>query len=81
MTLRTWAMFAVTELLLCFSPGPAVLFVIGGADGLAPALKDKASLSVAFGAATWPHQLARVMLLEQLYRAMTILTRHPYHRA
>jgi 23S rRNA (pseudouridine1915-N3)-methyltransferase len=60
---------------------PAVLFVIGGADGLAPALKDKASLSVAFGAATWPHQLARVMLLEQLYRAMTILTRHPYHRA
>jgi len=60
---------------------PAVVFVIGGADGLAPALKDKASLSLAFGAATWPHQLARVMLLEQLYRAVTILSGHPYHRA
>lgn len=60
---------------------PAVLFVIGGADGLAPGLKDKASLSLAFGAATWPHQLARVMLLEQLYRAVTILSGHPYHRA
>jgi 23S rRNA (pseudouridine1915-N3)-methyltransferase len=59
----------------------SVLFVIGGADGLAPALKDKASLSLAFGAATWPHQLARVMLLEQLYRACTILSGHPYHRA
>jgi 23S rRNA (pseudouridine1915-N3)-methyltransferase len=60
---------------------PAVMFVIGGADGLAPGLKDNANLSMAFGAATWPHQLARVMLLEQLYRAMTILSGHPYHRA
>jgi len=60
---------------------PAVVFVIGGADGLAPGLKDKAVLSLAFGAATWPHQLVRVMLLEQLYRAVTILSGHPYHRA
>ncbi len=60
---------------------PAVFFVIGGADGLAPGLKDKAGLTIAFGAATWPHQLARVMLLEQLYRAVTILSGHPYHRA
>lgn len=60
---------------------PAVVFVIGGADGLAPALKDKAALSLAFGAATWPHRLVRVMLLEQIYRAVTILSGHPYHRA
>jgi 23S rRNA (pseudouridine1915-N3)-methyltransferase len=60
---------------------PAVVFVIGGADGLAPALKDKSNLTMAFGAATWPHQLVRVMLLEQIYRAVTILSGHPYHRA
>jgi 23S rRNA (pseudouridine1915-N3)-methyltransferase len=59
---------------------PAVVFVIGGADGLAPSLRDKANLRISFGAATWPHQLVRVMLLEQLYRAATILTGHPYHR-
>jgi len=59
---------------------PAVVFVIGGADGLAPSLSDKADLRLSFGAATWPHQLARVMLLEQLYRAVTILSGHPYHR-
>jgi 23S rRNA (pseudouridine1915-N3)-methyltransferase len=60
---------------------PAVVFVIGGADGLAPALKDRSNLTIGFGAATWPHQLVRVMLLEQLYRAVTILSGHPYHRA
>jgi 23S rRNA (pseudouridine1915-N3)-methyltransferase len=60
---------------------PAVVFVIGGADGLAPGLKDKSNLTIAFGAATWPHQMVRVMLLEQLYRAVTILSGHPYHRA
>ena len=60
---------------------PAVVFLIGGADGLAPSLWDKADLRLSFGAATWPHQLVRVMLLEQLYRATTILTGHPYHRA
>ena len=58
-----------------------MVFVIGGADGLAPALKDKSYLTISFGAATWPHQLVRVMLLEQLYRAVTILSGHPYHRA
>jgi 23S rRNA (pseudouridine1915-N3)-methyltransferase len=60
---------------------PAAVFVIGGADGLAASLQDKADLRLAFGAATWPHQLVRVMLLEQLYRAATMLTGHPYHRA
>ena len=59
---------------------PAAVFVIGGADGLAPSLNEKADLRLAFGAATWPHQLVRIMLLEQLYRAVTILAGHPYHR-
>ncbi len=57
------------------------VFVIGGADGLSPELQRKAKLKVAFGAATWPHQIVRVLLLEQLYRAATILAGHPYHRA
>jgi 23S rRNA (pseudouridine1915-N3)-methyltransferase len=58
----------------------AVCFVIGGADGLAPSLRGQAKLTLAFGAATWPHQLARIMLLEQLYRAVSIVAGHPYHR-
>src|SRR5438105_2534302 len=57
------------------------IFVIGGADGLSPDLRRKAKLSIAFGSATWPHQLVRIMLLEQIYRAATILAGHPYHRA
>jgi 23S rRNA (pseudouridine1915-N3)-methyltransferase len=60
---------------------PAVCFIIGGADGLAPSLLESATLKIAFGAATWPHQLVRIMLLEQLYRAGTILAGHPYHRS
>ena len=60
---------------------PATAFIIGGDDGLAPSLRDKATLRLAFGAATWPHQLVRVMLLEQIYRAVSILAGHPYHRA
>jgi 23S rRNA (pseudouridine1915-N3)-methyltransferase len=60
---------------------PAGMFIIGGADGLTPNLRTQAQVAIAFGAATWPHQLVRIMLLEQLYRAVTILTGHPYHRA
>jgi 23S rRNA (pseudouridine1915-N3)-methyltransferase len=60
---------------------PAVCFVIGGADGLAANLYRDAKLRLAFGAATWPHQLVRIMLLEQIYRAGSILAGHPYHRA
>lgn len=60
---------------------PAVVFVVGGADGLATSLRQNAQLRLAFGPATWPHQLVRIMLLEQLYRAVTILSGHPYHRA
>jgi 23S rRNA (pseudouridine1915-N3)-methyltransferase len=57
------------------------IFAIGGADGLSPELRRKAKLTIAFGTATWPHQMVRVMLLEQIYRAATILAGHPYHRA
>ncbi len=57
-----------------------VAFVIGGADGLAPVLRDKADLSISFGKMVWPHLLVRVMLAEQLYRATTILGGGPYHR-
>jgi 23S rRNA (pseudouridine1915-N3)-methyltransferase len=59
----------------------ATIFTIGGADGLSPELQRKAKLRIAFGSATWPHQMVRVMLLEQIYRAATILAGHPYHRA
>jgi 23S rRNA (pseudouridine1915-N3)-methyltransferase len=57
------------------------IFMIGGADGLSPDLRRKAKLTMAFGSATWPHQMVRFMLLEQIYRAATILAGHPYHRA
>jgi 23S rRNA (pseudouridine1915-N3)-methyltransferase len=57
-----------------------VAFVIGGQDGLGDEIKRRADFSLAFGAATWPHQFVRIMLLEQLYRAATILAGHPYHR-
>ena len=57
------------------------IFAIGGADGLSPDLRRMAKLTMAFGSATWPHQMVRVMLLEQIYRAATILAGHPYHRA
>jgi 23S rRNA (pseudouridine1915-N3)-methyltransferase len=56
-------------------------FVIGAADGHSPAERDVADRLLAFGSATWPHLLARAMLLEQLYRATSLLAGHPYHRA
>ncbi len=58
----------------------SAFFAIGGADGLGAAVRDRADLTLAFGPWTWPHQLVRIMLLEQIYRAFTILTGHPYHR-
>jgi 23S rRNA (pseudouridine1915-N3)-methyltransferase len=57
-----------------------VTFLIGGADGLDPALRQEAAFSLAFGPQTWPHALVRVMLAEQMYRAVTILAGLPYHR-
>ena len=56
-------------------------FLIGGADGLAPEIKANSADLIAFGAQTWPHFLVRAMLAEQLYRAYTMSTGHPYHRA
>ena len=57
-----------------------LVFLIGGADGLDPALLGRAHEKLAFGPQTWPHALARVMLAEQVYRAVTILAGSPYHR-
>ena len=59
---------------------PAVSFVIGGADGHGRELLQGADLTLSFSPLTWPHQLVRIMLAEQLYRATTILSGHPYHR-
>lgn len=60
---------------------PDVALLIGGADGLDPALRNGADFALSFGAMVWPHMLVRVMLCEQLYRAATILAGSPYHRS
>ena len=57
-----------------------VAFVIGGADGIDPSLRDRADLAISLGRMVWPHMLVRVMLAEQIYRATTILSGSPYHR-
>jgi 23S rRNA (pseudouridine1915-N3)-methyltransferase len=59
----------------------SVVFLIGGADGLDETIRKRADVVLNFGALTWPHMLVRALLAEQLYRAHTILTGHPYHRA
>ncbi len=59
---------------------PEILFLLGGADGLAPDLRDQANFVLSLGLMTWPHLLARAMLVEQIYRAQQILAGHPYHR-
>jgi 23S rRNA (pseudouridine1915-N3)-methyltransferase len=56
------------------------VLVIGGADGLDPKVLAAANSTLAFGVQTWPHALARAMLAEQVYRAVTILSGSPYHR-
>jgi 23S rRNA (pseudouridine1915-N3)-methyltransferase len=58
----------------------AYAIAIGGPDGFDPGLRQAARSVVSFGAMTWPHQLMRVMAAEQLYRALSILAGHPYHR-
>jgi 23S rRNA (pseudouridine1915-N3)-methyltransferase len=60
---------------------PTLALFIGGPDGLDEELRKRAHHAIAFGAMTWPHQLVRVMAAEQIYRAVTILSGHPYHRA
>ncbi|MHA7774609.1 23S rRNA (pseudouridine(1915)-N(3))-methyltransferase RlmH [Roseibium sp. M-1] len=59
---------------------PEVVFAIGGPDGHGPEALARADLKLALGAMTWPHQIARILLAEQIYRAMTIQSGHPYHR-
>ena len=59
---------------------PALALAIGAADGLPAEVKATAQSTIAFGRATWPHMLVRVMAAEQIYRAVTILNDHPYHR-
>lgn len=68
--LRDWEDGGVSDL----------VFLIGGADGLAPDLRDGASARLRFGRMTWPHMLVRPMLAEQIYRCRQILDGHPYHR-
>jgi 23S rRNA (pseudouridine1915-N3)-methyltransferase len=57
-----------------------VMIAIGGADGLDPSLHSKATMTLNLGNMTWPHQLVRILIAEQLYRTVTILSGHPYHR-
>jgi 23S rRNA (pseudouridine1915-N3)-methyltransferase len=59
---------------------PSLAFLIGGPDGHAPETRRQAGLLLSFGPMTCPHRLARAMLAEQIYRAVTILVKHPYHR-
>jgi 23S rRNA (pseudouridine1915-N3)-methyltransferase len=60
---------------------PRIAFVIGGPDGLGDRVRGLSDRRISFGRVTWPHRLVRVLLAEQLYRATTILSGHPYHRA
>ena len=60
--------------------GQSLSFIIGGADGLSDDVRERADRLIRFGRLTWPHQLVRDLLLEQIYRAETILLGHPYHR-
>ncbi len=57
-----------------------IAFIIGGADGLDSSVLSRADMKIAFGSLTWPHMMVRVMLSEQIYRAWSIITGHPYHR-
>ena len=59
---------------------PETVFLIGGADGLDESLRQQADLTLNLGNLTWPHMLVRVMIVEQLYRAATVIAGHPYHR-
>ena len=60
---------------------PQMVFLIGGPDGLSERARATTGYRLSFGPMVWPHMLARVMLAEQLYRAVSILAGHPYHRA
>ena|ERR1700733_3738648 len=72
--------FALTLAKLRDNGEKNIAFVIGGPDGLASSMKERAKFLLAFGAMTWPHQLACAMLMEQIYRSLATLAGHPYHR-
>lgn len=74
------AAFAETLARLRDAGKSSLCFVVGGPDGLDDAIRTKSIETIAFGAMTLPHQIARIVLSEQIYRAMTILSGHPYHR-
>ncbi|ALE04143.1 23S rRNA (pseudouridine(1915)-N(3))-methyltransferase RlmH [Bartonella ancashensis] len=57
-----------------------LIIALGGPDGHSEKVRDRADFLLSFGFMTWPHQIARILLTEQLYRAVTILSNHPYHR-
>ncbi|MDF7673348.1 23S rRNA (pseudouridine(1915)-N(3))-methyltransferase RlmH [Acetobacteraceae bacterium ESL0709] len=61
--------------------GREICFLIGGAEGLDSLVTNRADMIISFGVMTWPHMLVRILLAEQLFRAQSILTGHPYHRA
>jgi 23S rRNA (pseudouridine1915-N3)-methyltransferase len=77
-----WTSRQLAEKLARWRDGGAACtaFWIGGADGVAQGVKDNADEKLALGRQTWPHRLVRVMISEQLYRAVTILCATPYHR-
>lgn len=72
--------FAATLRDLLESSTGTLAFIVGGADGVSPNLRQEAAAALCFGKMTWPHQMVRIMVCEQLYRAVTILSGHPYHR-
>lgn len=77
---QTSQQFAASLEAQCHGGTATLAMVIGGADGLAPELLDRADGNIGFGRYTLPHQLVRILALEQLYRAITINSGHPYHR-
>lgn len=78
---KTLSSSAIAAMLSSFEErAQPVCFAIGGPDGLDESVRARSTTSLSFGAMTWPHRLARVMLAEQLYRAAAISTGHPYHR-
>ncbi len=66
---------------LAETSGKQIQFVIGEANGIPEKIKNMSVKKISFGRMTWPHLMARILLMEQLYRAQTILENHPYHRA
>jgi len=80
-TSQTSNQFAQTISKWCAEAERNLCFVIGGPDGLDGKIRSRADLVLSFSPLTWPHQMVRVMLVEQLYRATTILAAHPYHKS